>query len=107
MKVILDECVPVPLRHAIAGHEVVTSHYMGLGKLRDGALLDEIDGKYDVLITSPSFNPDRASASSPGTGAASPNVQLSTSRSARWRFSAASDILCLSGVAECHCPIHS
>jgi hypothetical protein len=51
MKVILDECVPVPLRHEIAGHEVVTSHYMGLGKLRDGALLDEIDGKYDVLTT--------------------------------------------------------
>jgi len=51
MKIVLDACVPVPFRHEIGGHDVVTSHYLGLSQLEDAALLDAIDGKYDAMIT--------------------------------------------------------
>jgi hypothetical protein len=51
MKIVLDACVPDPFRHEIIGHDVVTLHYLGLSRLEDAALLDAIEGKFDVMIT--------------------------------------------------------
>jgi hypothetical protein len=39
MKVLLDVCTPVQVRHALAGHEVWTAQKMGWGELENGALL--------------------------------------------------------------------
>ena len=51
MKVVLDACVPQPLRHAIAGHEIFTAGFLGLSTLDDTDLLDAIEGHFDVLVT--------------------------------------------------------
>ena len=39
MKVLLDVCTPVQVRHALAGHEVRTAQKLGWGELENGALL--------------------------------------------------------------------
>ena len=39
MKVLLDVCTPVQVRHALAAHEVLTAVKMGWGALENGALL--------------------------------------------------------------------
>ena len=39
MKVLLDVCTPVQVRHALAGHEVHTAVRMGWGELENGELL--------------------------------------------------------------------
>ena len=51
MKVVLDACVPQPLRNAIQGHDVYTARYVGLSLLGDAELLNAIEGRYDVLVT--------------------------------------------------------
>jgi hypothetical protein len=51
VKVVLDACIPRPLRDEIAGHEVVTSHYLGLSRLEDADLLDAIEADFDALVT--------------------------------------------------------
>ena len=39
MKVLLDVCTPVQVRHALQGHEVHTAVRMGWGELENGELL--------------------------------------------------------------------
>ena len=51
VRIVLDACVPQPLRAEIIGHEVFTSHYLGFDLLRDADLLNATEGNYDVLIT--------------------------------------------------------
>lgn len=50
-KVILDENVPVGLRHYLEEFDVVTVDYLGWNGARNGALIQRIDGVYDVLVT--------------------------------------------------------
>jgi predicted nuclease of predicted toxin-antitoxin system len=52
MKLLLDECLPVELRHHLAGHEVVTVTYRKWKGIRNGRLLGlaTADG-FDALIT--------------------------------------------------------
>lgn len=50
-KVILDENVPVGPRHYLPDFEVVTVDYLGWNGTRNGALIQKIDGTYDVLVT--------------------------------------------------------
>ena len=52
MKLLLDECLPVDLRHNFSGHETHTAEWAGLKGKKNGELLDaaEIAG-YDVLLT--------------------------------------------------------
>ncbi len=52
MKILLDECLPVDLRHSFSVHEVHTAEWAGLKGRKNGELLDaaEIAG-YDVLLT--------------------------------------------------------
>lgn len=40
MKVLLDECVPVQVRHALPGHEVISVPKLGWGGISNGDLLD-------------------------------------------------------------------
>ncbi|MES2465446.1 MAG: hypothetical protein V4671_33175 [Armatimonadota bacterium] len=52
VKLLLDHCVPRPLRTRFAGHDVQTTYERGLGTFKNGVLLAaaESDG-FDVLIT--------------------------------------------------------
>jgi hypothetical protein len=51
VRVLLDACVPVDLRHAIIGFNVTTSRFAGLSRLSNGALLSAAAGRFDVLVT--------------------------------------------------------
>ena len=51
MKILLDECVPSPLRKLLAGHEYHTAHEMGWKSIRNGELLALAEGKFDLFIT--------------------------------------------------------
>lgn len=51
MKILLDECVPVQVRNALAGHDVSTAQKMGWSGLSNGELLQraEHDG-FELFI---------------------------------------------------------
>src|SRR5262249_3170278 len=51
MKLLLDECMPRRLKKALAPHEAFTVEDAGFKGLKNGRLLREADGVYDVLIT--------------------------------------------------------
>ena len=51
MKVLLDACVPRPLRKFLAGHTVHTAQEMGWGQLKNGALLQEAEAQFNALIS--------------------------------------------------------
>jgi hypothetical protein len=51
LRILLDACVPQGLRHSILADEVVTAHHMGWSDLDNGALLDAVGDRFDVLIT--------------------------------------------------------
>ena len=51
MKILLDACVPRPLRKFLPDHTVQTAQGMGWGQLKNGALLREAESQFDVLIT--------------------------------------------------------
>lgn len=51
MKVLLDACVPRPLRKFLPAHTVHTAQEMGWGQLKNGALLREAEAQFDAFIT--------------------------------------------------------
>ncbi|MGH8008671.1 MAG: hypothetical protein ACREQ3_16900 [Candidatus Binatia bacterium] len=52
MRVLLDECVPRPLRRELPGHEVRTVPEMGWAGKKNGALLALIKGAgFEVFVT--------------------------------------------------------
>ena len=51
MKLLLDECVPRPLRNGFAGHEVITVEEAGFKGLKNGELLRSASENFDILIT--------------------------------------------------------
>ena len=52
MRVLFDQGTPVPLRHALPRHEVVTAHERGWSTLKNGELLDAAERSgFDVLVT--------------------------------------------------------
>ena len=51
MKLLLDECMPRRLKKALAPHETFTVEDVGFKGLKNGRLLREASGDYDVLIT--------------------------------------------------------
>jgi hypothetical protein len=52
LKVVLDECVPEPLRNHLAPHEVFTVRFLGWRGTRNGALLRRAaEAGFDALIT--------------------------------------------------------
>ncbi len=52
MKVLLDACVPRPLRKCLPDHTVQTAQEMGWGKLKNGALLQAVESQFDAFLTS-------------------------------------------------------
>jgi predicted nuclease of predicted toxin-antitoxin system len=51
MKLLLDECRPRRLKTALAPYEAFTVEDAGFKGLKNGRLLREASGNYDVLIT--------------------------------------------------------
>ena len=51
MRVLLDECVPRPLKKEFSGHDVKTASEAGLAGLKNGQLLKAAEGNFDALIT--------------------------------------------------------
>jgi predicted nuclease of predicted toxin-antitoxin system len=52
MKILLDECVPWPMRKLLAGHECSTARQHGWGGIKNGDLLRRAEGEFDLFITS-------------------------------------------------------
>ena len=52
MKVLLDACVPRPLRKFLPDHTVQTAQEMGWGQLKNGALIKESESQFDAFLTS-------------------------------------------------------
>ena len=50
-RVILDENLPIQLRHELSIFEVVTVQYQGWSGIVNGELIRLIDGKFDVFVT--------------------------------------------------------
>jgi predicted nuclease of predicted toxin-antitoxin system len=52
MRLLLDECLPVLLRHELPGHEVRTVRYMGWTGIENGELLAlAADAGFDAFVT--------------------------------------------------------
>lgn len=52
MKILLDECVPWPMRKVLVAHECQTPQKAGWGGLKNGELLQRAEGLFDLFITS-------------------------------------------------------
>jgi len=52
VKILLDECVPWPLRSLLVGHECQTPMRCGWGGWKNGELLLRAEGKFECFITS-------------------------------------------------------
>ena len=52
MKVLLDACVPRPLRKFLPAHAVHTAQEMGWGQLKNGDLLKAVEPEFDAFLTS-------------------------------------------------------
>jgi hypothetical protein len=50
-KVILDENIPQPFRYDLDMFEVYTVGYLGWAGIKNGELINKIDGDFDVFIT--------------------------------------------------------
>lgn len=51
MNVLLDECVPLPLRDILAGHHCATVKVEGWGGIKNGELLRLAEDRFDLFIT--------------------------------------------------------
>ncbi|HSY51632.1 MAG TPA: DUF5615 family PIN-like protein [Thermoanaerobaculia bacterium] len=52
MRILIDECVPRALKHKLRGHELVlTVPEAGFAGLKNGELLRNAEGKFDIFIT--------------------------------------------------------
>ena len=49
--ILLDENLPVALRHHLAEFEVVTVQFQGWSGKQNGELINLIDGRFDVFVT--------------------------------------------------------
>ena|ERR1700730_18145262 len=52
MKILLDECVPSPIRRLLSSHSSSTVQERGWGGLKNGDLLQRAEGEFDLFITS-------------------------------------------------------
>ena len=52
MKILLDACVPRPLRNFLSAHTVQTAQEMGWGELKNGDLLQVAEPQFDAFVTS-------------------------------------------------------
>jgi hypothetical protein len=52
MNVLLDACVPRPLRKFLPDHTVRTAQEMGWGQLKNSALLQAVEPQFDAFLPS-------------------------------------------------------
>jgi predicted nuclease of predicted toxin-antitoxin system len=52
MKILLDECVPWPLRKLLPQHDCRTAKYCGWGGFTNGELLKLAEADFDLFVTS-------------------------------------------------------
>jgi hypothetical protein len=51
VRILFDQGTPVPLRRALAGHDVSTAYELGWSTWKNGDLIAAADASFDVLIT--------------------------------------------------------
>lgn len=51
MKILLDECVPLPVCEILDQHDCRTAQKMGWKNIENGTLLDLAEGEFDLFIT--------------------------------------------------------
>jgi predicted nuclease of predicted toxin-antitoxin system len=51
VNILLDECVPQPLRRLLVNHSCRTAQEMGWKSVKNGELLTLAEGKFDLFIT--------------------------------------------------------
>ena len=51
MKILFDQGIPAPLRHALSDHIVVTAYEKGWSNLSNGNLLRQAEAEFDAFIT--------------------------------------------------------
>ncbi len=51
MKILLDECVPWPMHRFLTGHECTTAQQRGWGGIKNGELIRQAEGEFDLIIT--------------------------------------------------------
>jgi predicted nuclease of predicted toxin-antitoxin system len=51
MRVLLDNCVPRSLGKSLPGHDIASATRQPWASLKDGPLLDAMEGQFDVLVT--------------------------------------------------------
>ena len=51
MRLLLDECVPKPLKRELPGHDARTVQDLGWAGINNGALLRLANGQFDALLT--------------------------------------------------------
>ncbi len=51
MKILLDECVPWPMRELLTGHDCITAQQRGWGGVKNGELLRLAEAEFDLFIT--------------------------------------------------------
>lgn len=66
MRVLLDECLPRKLGPLLPGHHVTTVPQAGLSGLKNGELLAQASGRFDVLITIDQGIPNQQNLQSAG-----------------------------------------
>ena len=52
MKILLDACVPRPLRNFLSAHTVQTAQEIGWGDLKNGDLIKAAEAEFDAFLTS-------------------------------------------------------
>ena len=52
VRILLDECVPWPLRRVLVGHECNTPSRMGWAGIKNGDLIRQAEEQFDVFVTS-------------------------------------------------------
>jgi len=52
MKILLDECVPWPMRSVLVGHTCTTAQQRGWAGIQNGELLRLAEAEFDLFITS-------------------------------------------------------
>jgi len=52
MKILLDECVPWPMHRLLTGHSCTSVPVQGWSGLKNGELLQKMEGEFDLFITS-------------------------------------------------------
>ena len=51
MKILLDECVPLPIRKLLSSHDVISAQHRGWMGIKNGELLRLAEQEFDLFIT--------------------------------------------------------